>query len=137
MMTAPTRDPPTAPTGAIAPKSPMARFRFFPGGNVIPSKATMFGTIKPPPMPQSALMMQMETRLLENPPQRAQRTHHMQPTVNITLWPNTAPRRPPSFLVQHFNLGFLARNRDKGACRVLTDQDKGALCQRVRCNNPY
>ncbi|KAL8730723.1 MAG: hypothetical protein Q9181_004574 [Wetmoreana brouardii] len=78
-MTAETSDPPAAPTGAIAPKSPRPRFRFLPGGKVMPSKATIFGTISPPPMPHRPLMKHMETRLVENPPQRAQSTHHTQP----------------------------------------------------------
>lgn len=84
-MTAEIREPPAAPTGAIAPKRARPRFRFLPGGKVIPNKATMFGIIRPPPIPHRPLIKHMETKLLENPPHRAQRTHHTQPAENIVL----------------------------------------------------
>src|SRR2546430_2533075 len=84
-ITAETREPPAAPTGAIAPKRAKPRFRFLPGGKVMPNKATMFGTISPPPIPHRPLIMHMETKLLANPPHKAQITHHTQPAVKIFL----------------------------------------------------
>ena len=79
------REPPTAPTGAMAANSPIARFRFFPDGNVIPSSATMFGITSPPPMPHRARKMHRAIRLLAKPPASAQTTHHAHPAVKIDL----------------------------------------------------
>jgi len=88
-------DPPAAPTGAIAPKSAKLRFRLGPGGKVMPSRATMFGTMRPPPIPHKPLIKHIATRLLANPPHKAQRTHQTPPAVSMFLWPYTAPKRPP------------------------------------------
>lgn len=85
MITAPTREPPAAPTGAMAPNRAKLKFRFLPGGKVMPSKATMFGIMRPPPIPQSPLMIHMDIKLLENPPHKAQRVHQTQPAVNTFL----------------------------------------------------
>ena len=43
--------------GAEAPKEPNVMFRSFPGGMVMPIKATALGIIKAPPMPEKALAM--------------------------------------------------------------------------------
>lgn len=95
MTTAPRSEPPAAPTGATAPKRAMPRLRFLPGGNVMPIKATILGVIRPPPIPQRALIKHIDTRLLEKPPQRAHMIHHRLPAVIMFLWPYIVPRRPP------------------------------------------
>lgn len=127
-MTAETREPPAAPTGAMAPNRPRPRFRFRPGGKVMPNRATMFGTISPPPIPHRALMKHMETRLVEKPPPRAQRTHHTQPIVKMFLWPKTAPKRPPKASSQ---LSDSCANSPYMAKKRHTNKDKGALGQRI------
>ena len=86
-MTAETRDPRAAPTGAIAPKRANPRLRFLPGGKVIANKATIFGIISPPPISHRSLIKHIETRLVEYPPHKAQRIHHTQPAVKIFLCP--------------------------------------------------
>ena len=86
-MIAPMRDPPAAPTGAMAPNKAKLKFRFFPGGKVIPSKATIFGIIRPPPIPHNPLMIHIDIKLSKNPPHNAQRVHQTQPAVKTFLWP--------------------------------------------------
>lgn len=86
-ITAPTRDPPAAPTGDMAPKKAKPTFLLLPGGMLIPIRAMIFGTIKPPPMPHKALVVHIMMILSEKPPHSAQMTHQTEPRMRIFLWP--------------------------------------------------
>lgn len=84
-MTAEIREPPAVLIGTITPKRARPIFRFLPGGKVMPNKATIFGIIRPLPIPYRPLIVYIETKLLENPPHKAQRTYYIQPAENIVL----------------------------------------------------
>src|ERR1700761_9148803 len=86
---------PAAPTGAIAPNKAMAVFLFLPGGNVMPNRATAFGGMNPPPIPDRPRKTHRVIRFGANLVTGCQRSHHPHAAIRTLLWPKTAPRRPP------------------------------------------
>src|SRR4051812_38421818 len=83
--TAETRLPPAAPTGAIAPNKPIARFLCLPGGKLMPSRATALGVSRPPSIPVRLRMKDKAMMLLENPVPDGHITPHTHPTAKIFL----------------------------------------------------
>lgn len=77
--------PPAAPIGAMAPKSPIAILRSFPGGRLMFIKATALGTKKAPPAPVSPLVKDNPMILRINPLIRDHSTHHAAAQTRVRL----------------------------------------------------
>ena len=75
------------PIGAPAPKRPRLKFRFLPGGNVVPMTATALGTTMAPPIPDKPLIRLNAMKLLQKALTKEHSTHQPAPARRIFLWP--------------------------------------------------
>ena len=82
------------PVGAEALKMPKLIFLNFPGGQVIAIKATIFGIISAPPIPDKARTVINPAKVEMNPLIVVQMQNHIPPRRRMFLWPNTAPILP-------------------------------------------
>jgi hypothetical protein len=73
---------------------PKLIFLNFPGGQVIAIKATMFGIISAPPMPDKARTVINPAKVGMNPLTVVQMQNQIPPSSKMFLWPYTAPSRP-------------------------------------------
>lgn len=108
------RAPTQPPIGAPALKRPRLKFRFLPGGNVVPMTATAFGTIMAPPTPDKPLIRLNAIKLLQKALTKVHRTHHPAPASRIFLWPYIYPLVSPRTLAY-----LLPVRRLKGQNRTL------------------
>lgn len=100
MIIAKMRKTTAAPTSPIGPKRAIPRCRFLLRGKVIPNKATTFRSIWLPSILCRALIMQIETRLLENPPQKPKKLPHIAGSEDIFVSINCTKTALQNFVKQ-------------------------------------
>jgi hypothetical protein len=73
---------------------PKLIFLNFPGGQVITIKATLFGIISAPPIPDKARAVINPAKVGMKPLTAVQMQNQIPPRIRMFLWPYTAPSLP-------------------------------------------